>query len=78
MIFEQQCEGICPHGHRPALATSLRTPLQWLWSAWLWLFLSQSIRFVVAMTSFFEFALALVIPGARLILLAALLLTRST
>jgi hypothetical protein len=36
------------------------------------------IRFVVAMTSFFEFALALVIPGARLILLAALLLTRST
>jgi hypothetical protein len=30
-----------------------------------------------AMTSFFEFALALVIPGALLILLAALLLTRS-
>jgi hypothetical protein len=30
------------------------------------------------MTSFFEFALALVIPGALLILLAALLLTRST
>jgi hypothetical protein len=31
-----------------------------------------------AMTSFFEFALMLVIPGALLILLAALLLTRST
>jgi hypothetical protein len=30
------------------------------------------------MTSFFEFALMLVIPGAPLILLAALLLTRST
>jgi hypothetical protein len=30
------------------------------------------------MTSFFEFALMLVIPGALVILLAALLLTRST
>jgi hypothetical protein len=30
------------------------------------------------MTSFFEFALMLVIPGAFVILLAALLLTRST
>jgi hypothetical protein len=30
------------------------------------------------MTSFFEFALALVIPGALPVLLAALLLTRST
>jgi hypothetical protein len=30
------------------------------------------------MTSFFEFALMLVIPGALLIPLAALLLTRST
>jgi hypothetical protein len=47
----------------------------WLWSAWLWLFVSQ---LAVAMTSFFEFALALVIPGALLVLLAALLLTRST
>jgi hypothetical protein len=30
------------------------------------------------MTSFFEFALMLVIPGALVILLVALLLTRST
>ena len=46
--------------------------------AWLWSFLSQGAKFVSAMTSFFAFALALLIPGALLVLLAALLLTRST
>jgi hypothetical protein len=40
--------------------------------------LRQQRIIFVAMTSFFEFALMLVIPGVLLILLTALLLTRST
>jgi hypothetical protein len=47
------------------------------WLPWRWPLRLQRIIFV-AMTSFFEFALMLVIPAALLILLAALLLTRST
>ena len=46
------------------------------WQPWRWPLLQRII--FVAMSSFFEFALMLVIPGALLILFAALLLTRST
>jgi hypothetical protein len=42
------------------------------------LVIALAAHYFVAMTSFFEFALILVIPGALLILLTALLLTRST